>query len=335
MPPACQSLAARARCTRLDAYLSAEEVIIYSQDRYHVHVPNVVQLKSGDILVAFREGMEHISDDGRLVLVRSRDRGKTWGERQVLIDRPRLDDREATLTQLQDGTLLASVWANPYYDGSGRYSYSEFVRMRPAKVDVLRSDDNGNTWKPWSTIDPAPFVYVYTSRPLIEMPGGRLLLPLHVADDRFREGSALFSSDDKGKTWRLLAQIALARGEEDVEKNYHHLVGNLSAPSITLTASGKLLAIMRMAGGYHRLAVSEDAGKTWSEPHDLGLESGGYPASLITLRSGDILCIYGHRQRVNFLASRMIGGEFNIRPEEIEFLNLDAPSAIRIALQPR
>ena len=64
--------------------LKTEHVIVYTNGYKHNHVPDLVQLRNGDLLVATREATEHLSNDGQVVIVRSKDGGKTWGEHQVL-----------------------------------------------------------------------------------------------------------------------------------------------------------------------------------------------------------------------------------------------------------
>ena len=288
--------------------LPSQEVILYSQGRSHVHAANLVALQSGEILAVFREGSEHISADGRLVLVRSKDGGGTWGERQVVVDHPGSDDREASLTQLRDGTLLLTWWENPNYDESGVYRVPSPAPER--RVEVWRSRDAGHSWVPWGRVDYRPiFSAISVSDPVVELPGGRLLMPAQVKDrQEEKQGSALFFSDDSGKTWGFLSIIAWSPVSPLV------YAGDYSEPSITITRCGKVLAMLRTRNGNHVQVVSEDGGTTWGSPREIDLESRGHPANLITLSNGDILCSYGHRQRHTFLGPSAQGDSGQDQP---------------------
>ncbi|HET6961521.1 MAG TPA: sialidase family protein, partial [Terriglobia bacterium] len=86
-----------------------QNFIIYSNGHRHVHPADLIPLKNGDLLLTTREASEHISRDGDVVMLRSRDGGKTWGERQVIGGIPDVDEREGCGIQLKDGTILVHV----------------------------------------------------------------------------------------------------------------------------------------------------------------------------------------------------------------------------------
>lgn len=187
--------------------IQTDDVLVYTNGLTHVHPPDVLLLQNGDLLVAFREASEHLSLDGKLVTVRSCDGGKTWGGRQVLRETSDTDEREINLNQLSDGTLLFSGYPDDWYDGTGRYTAPHrdptYSGRRPG-IYVGRSSDNGHTWMvPQGTIDPAPFNWLNVAERMIELPGGRLLMPAYGS---YREGakemlSAVYRSDDKGCRW--------------------------------------------------------------------------------------------------------------------------------------
>src|SRR5258706_11215684 len=69
------------------------------------YFPVAIHLKNGDVLAVIRSGAPHIGVKGRLDLVRSTDKGKTWSAPWTAIDED-LDDRNPALGQLTDGTLV-------------------------------------------------------------------------------------------------------------------------------------------------------------------------------------------------------------------------------------
>ncbi len=98
--------------------------LIYSNGYRHTHPPDLVPLKNGDTLIMFREAAEHIAPDGDVIMLRSRDGGKTWGERQVLAGIPDLDERSGCGVQLRDGTIVMNIYANALYRPDGTFDWA-------------------------------------------------------------------------------------------------------------------------------------------------------------------------------------------------------------------
>lgn len=269
--------------------LKTDDMIVYSNGRAHVHVPDVWRLQNGELLVPFREATEHLSNDGRIVMVRSSDGGKTWGERQVLTEYPYTDERECAICQLRDGTLLANEWPNTYYERDGYYVAKPTTHNpRQMGMYVGRSNDNGHTWTwPAQPFSPAPFEWVVSSERIIELASGRLLMACYCGHESRRQwGSAIYCSDDKGYTWRHLSTVA------DIPTM------RLGEPALIETQSGRLICLMRDEDGaaYYQ-SNSDDSGLTWSAAGPSAVPGMSNPASLVTLPDGTILCIYGARAR--------------------------------------
>ena len=269
--------------------LPTEDVIVYENGRAHVHDSDLLQLHNGDLLVLIREASEHISLDGKMTMVRSRDGGKTWGERQVILDHQQTDDREGNIAQLGDGTLLASCWINPYYNRDGRYGArtEPTYSGHPGGIYVGRSTDNGAAWSwPEEPVDPAPFVLLATSERIIELDSGRLLMAVYfLREDMAHYGCAAYCSDDGGQNWRLLSIMAEVPGVA------------LGEPALITTLSGRLIGLIRNdTGPLYYQVISEDGGQTWTSPAPSPIPGHRNPASLVTLPDGTVLCVYGSRE---------------------------------------
>lgn len=96
---------------------------------------------------------------------------------------------------------------------------------------------------------------------------------------------------DDGLTWRWLAEIP-SRKDDDVIRGYHEL-------HAVEAADGTLIAQIRNQGknlnsGETLQSESRDGGKTWSEPHPIGVW--GLPSHLLKLRDGRLLMTYGYRR---------------------------------------
>jgi sialidase-1 len=282
------NLARRSYAELFPERIPTEDVIIYSNGTAHVHVPDLLLLRNGDLLCAFREATEHLSNDGRIVMVRSRDGGKTWGERQVLVETPDTDERECALCQLRDGTLLANEWPNTFYDRDGYYlAVPTTHHKRQMRMYVGRSTDNGHTWTwPEPPVDPAPFMWAVSSERIIELPSGRLVMACYGGREPRKWGSSIFCSDDRGLSWRYLSTVADIPGIR------------LGEPALIEARSGRLICLMRNEDGepYYQ-SVSEDGGQTWSPPRPSPIPGMCNPASLVVLPDGAVLCIHGARPR--------------------------------------
>ena len=283
------NLARRSYAGLFPERLATEDVIVYTNGLAHVHVPDVIRLHNGDLLVAFREATEHLSNDGRIVMVRSSDGGKTWGERQVLVETPDTDERECALYQLRDGTVLANEWPNTYYDRDGYYlGVPTTHHVRQMGMYVGRSTDNGHTWTwPTKPFDPAPYHWAVSSERIVELPSGRLLMACYCGHESRRQwGSAIYCSDDKGVSWHYLATVADLPGKR------------LGEPALIETHSGRLICMMRNEDGltYYE-SLSDDGGVTWSPARPSAVPGMSNPCSLVTLPDATVLCIYGARPR--------------------------------------
>ena len=95
--------------------------MIYQNGYKHVHPADLIQLQNGELLLMAREGTEHISNDGDVIMLRSKDQGKTWGDKQAIAAIKDLDEREGCGIQLKDGTIVVGIFYNNLYDADGRY----------------------------------------------------------------------------------------------------------------------------------------------------------------------------------------------------------------------
>lgn len=231
----------------------------------------------------------------------SRDDGATWGRPRVLHDGP-LDDRDAGVTETAKGTLLVTTFTSLAYEPilakagqSGGWPAEKFAVWKatrdfltPAQRQAargewaLRSIDGGITWSaPIATIANSP-------HGPIQLADGRLLYAgkqLWTAEGKI----GVAESSDDGATWKWLAEIPTRPGDTAVE--YHELHAVEAAPD-------RLVVHLRNENktnhGETLQSESADGGKTWSEPHTIGVW--GLPSFLLRLRDGRLLMSYGHRR---------------------------------------
>lgn len=282
------------------------KVISHQPELYHGW-PTLARRKNGQLLVVCSGGREaHVCPFGRVELMRSDDGGQTWGWPCVVMD-CEIDDRDAGVMETGKGTLLITTFTSLAYEsglkkaesaeagGSGKWPDEKLRRWRAAHnrltaeerqkamgVWMIRSTDEGVTWSGR-----------YDST--VNSPHG----PIQLSDGRqLYAGKELWSgekrvgvcqSKDDGQTWTWLAQIPTRSG--DNADAYHEL-------HAVETADGRILVQIRnhnkTNSGETLQTESSDGGKTWSEPHSIGVW--GLPSHLVRLNDGRLLMTYGHRR---------------------------------------
>ena len=118
-------------------------------------------------------------------------------------------------------------------------------------------------------------------KPVIDAEFGSSRMPI---------GSFALRSQDQGNSWQLVQIAYDSTGEHSFDET-----------ALLELPSGRILAMIRHTHWqkekredvYLYESHSDDQGRTWSTPISTGMW--GYPAHLLILRSGKILCTYGHR----------------------------------------
>lgn len=184
-------------------------------DGYHTfRIPAIVTTIEGDI-IAFAEGRKNGSSDTGdidLVMKKSSDNGKTWGEIKVLWDDgDNVCGNPAPVVDQVSGTIfLLSTW------NLGEDHESEIIRQASRdtrRIFVMESSDAGNSWsKPkeitssvkkenwtWYATGPCHGIQVKS-----EKFKDRLIIPCdHIEAQTRKYYSHIIYSDDYGKTWQL------------------------------------------------------------------------------------------------------------------------------------
>lgn len=283
-----------------------ETKIIYKNPHAYCSWPCVEKLRNGDIVVAFCESMRrtpytHDDCSSHNVLVRSRDRGKTWTTAPSQIRGYDFTSMEVPgIKELSNGDVLLIAYRNmaipaemagqPGYEGFWQHHSDPWaLKYLPDQTFVFRSKDQAHIWEEPVRIDVSPrFMMGYSFRPVVELSPGELILAC--GDEQcLHEGIApskqfVVKSKDYGKTWGDISTLA-----EDKTINFYECS--------LLGLPGKIIAMIRTHehGGYHLFqSVSLDRGATWSKPRQTPIW--GFPAHMLRLRNGHVLCAYGYRK---------------------------------------
>ena len=258
-----------------------EEVLVYHKEGRAAVPADMCRLRNGMLLVSFRDATHHTAIDGKIAMVRSQDGGKTWGDYDVIRDTvdPLCDFRDPSICELTDGTLVLTFFAWRGTTHKGNWDGSQTV--------VIRSFDGGATWGEEQVLSPAPFDFMLTTERCIELPTGRLLMPVH-GGSRAKgvNNGAVWCSDDRGRTWRHLATVHTQRWPEGSRWSMETALVN--------TKRGRLVAISRT--NRHMLqAVSNDTGITWERHRELIDTPPETQPSLNCLHDGRLMLAYGDR----------------------------------------
>lgn len=272
----------------------------------NVFFPSIVRLHNGELLVVYRAALSHASHTpGRIMCVRSRDGGKTWSKPEVIIDTP-YDDRDPHITQLSDGTLVLTFdVVEPTNQPNWCYVY------------ISMSYDNGYTWtKPHKVIDKC----CATSEKVLELPDGRLLLPVYRPKDPTKRHkgvnkwdymrylaeveagkekrppdevftlenpyiSILLVSNDGGKTWKEKCIIA---------EEYNGRAIGFNETALAYLGKEHIVAVMRTDAPWANacIAHSYDGGESFEEPHMLPVNA--HAPHMLVLNEEKTLLIYGN-----------------------------------------
>ncbi len=302
------AIAGRAAESRPPRGKVGEVSTISFQPQFYHGWPTLTRHRNGELMVVYSGGREgHICPFGRVEMMISRDDGATWSWPRILLDSA-IDDRDAGIVETSRGALLVTSFTSLAYQAVLKTMEQKLQAGDPIQPDLerlqrwrlaearcsaeqrqadlgqwmIRSTDGGMTW---SARYPS---IVNSPHGPIQLADGRLL---HAGKELWtgeRRVGVCVSSDD-GQSWQWLAAIPVRPGDRMAD--YHELHAVEAAPD-------KLIVHIRnenkLNSGETLQSESSDGGKTWSEPHSIGVW--GLPSFLLRLRDGRLLMTYSYRR---------------------------------------
>ncbi|MBQ9850921.1 MAG: exo-alpha-sialidase [Clostridia bacterium] len=278
------------------------KVIMSNPDSRHGYFawPTAALLQDGKIAVGasgFR--IEHVCPFGKGVLSYSFDGGETYTYPAPVIDTP-LDDRDVGICPFgESGVIMTSF--NNSADFQRQYNKDNEYAQR--YIDSITKEDEekylGSVFRisrdcgiTFGEICHSP---VTSPHGPTQLRNGTVLWAGTRFDDVFG-GIEIHSLDTESGETEFIGKIILTGRN-----------GVLNEPHMIELPSGRLICHMRcenseaFEGGEEDLftvyqSISDDGGKSWSEPRMLLDETGGAPPHLILLRSGILLSTYGRRK---------------------------------------
>jgi sialidase-1 len=181
----------------------------------YYRIPSLVRAPSGTLLAFAEARREGFLDHGNidLIMKRSEDGGRTWGEPELVYEEG--GDRKVTCTNLSPvmDEITGRVWV--FFLVCERWNVADYKLMR------MFSDDEGRTWsepedirttvgnEKWLSAHPGPGHGIQLAR---GPHAGRLMVSGWYYMDG-QHGVFVLFSDDHGKTWKRHEPVAVGPNE--------------------------------------------------------------------------------------------------------------------------
>ena len=242
--------------------------------KYAYRIPSLLTTKKGSVL-AFCERRLGLHDHAQndIVVKRSEDGGKTWGDEIVVFEDGMNSINDPLTVQLADGRIMMMYARFPY----GRHARTAgWIKIADKgyddpKANVLTfttvSEDDGKTWsKPRDIsrmVKPEHWINANTPGAMIQISKGphkgRIITGLWGAVNELGQKGRAWEvvvafSDDGGNTWERTPPL------KDPEKGFPNEC------QVAEAANGDLVLILRNQSGepMRKKSISKDGGRTWS-----------------------------------------------------------------------
>jgi sialidase-1 len=299
------------------------DVIVYHDPQFYAAFPSIVRRADGELILAFRrapdrrvfgeKGNSHVDPNSYLVLVRSKDNGKTWtGEPELIHAHPFGGSQDPCMIQLNDGTIVCSSYGWARVNDAVRDTFPETLRHGNFVFMggyLVRSQDGGKTWSGQILAPPVPGdtaktvfttpVPAYNRGAMIQDDAGRIYwaVAAQAQLDPRRTEVHLMTSDDAGLTWQYRCPIA-----QDDKVTFNET-------SLYQTPNGDIVAFIRTANfDDHTVIVrSTDGGNSFEPWQSAGWQ--GHPHYALRLPDNRVFLIYGYRHDPFGIRARVLDPE--------------------------
>ncbi len=280
--------------------VTAPSVVMENPSGIHNYFgwPSVARLQDGSLAaVASGYRTKHICPFGKAVLCRSYDDGGTWTAPEIVIDTT-LDDRDSGIVPFGKNDVILTSFNNTiaFQRSIGGITPYASAYLDEAEKRGAEARDLGSNFKishdGGYTFGELHHVPVTSPHGPCAMPDGTLLY----VGRQFSPANSHRPEDTCVQCWRVFP---------DGTVSYLSSIANVSTellscePHTLLTQSGRLIVHIRVQNRetftiYQ--SVSEDMGKTFSEPRQILAQKGGSPAHMIQTADGTIYSVYGYRE---------------------------------------
>jgi len=258
-----------------------------------VWVPRATITLKGDYLVLFPEGEGQYYQGKEMLALRSSDKGKTWSEPAVVFDSSQ--SHHGFVPLIPRGTKRIYAFGTQALPGLGMNHHlkteagNRINENRP--IGFRYSDDDGHTWSAVTLIRPVndPEFTGMSCVRMCETDASTWIIGSHCS---IRGGVAItrqyvLRSEDKGKTWQVLP------GKRP-DGWFVRELNRMDEGTVLNLGGGKVLLMTRTMEGHIWESLSEDDGRTWSDPKPTTLSHPGAPPMVFHLGDGKTLIAFTH-----------------------------------------
>lgn len=275
----------------------AEHVIVYKQPGVYACFPGLLRRPDGALFTSFgtRVRRSHIDSTGGGAALWSRDEGRTWQPTKEGVTNPQHLRRDGGVTYAS-----AYGWREVPKEREAEFREQGLVvrDVRPGVVAYLggafsfvrRAGEAQGKRTPIPTPAKLSLMNYNYAASCVTRAGVRLVAVYGRHNASGVSSSFVLRSADEGETWEM---ITMAKPVSDAKEGE---IG-FDETALVETPDHHVLALMRAdpdRHGYLYQCVSEDGGKTWGKP--VRTPMWGYPAHLLVLGNGNLLCTYGYRR---------------------------------------
>ncbi len=243
-------------------------------------------------------------DEERLERWRSAGRGTTAQQRESLLDAWMLRSTDGGLTWSTPYRIPLTAPHGPVVLRGGRLIFAgkPYRQSASPRIGVVESTDDGLSWRPlgWIPARPGDDAGMYHELHAVEAADGRIIAHIRNHNPVNERETLQSESSDGGKSWSVPRPI-----------------GVWGLPSHLLRLNdGRLLmtySYRRPPRGNHA-RLSEDHGRTWSEPivlSDDGVGDLGYP-STVQLATGELLTLWYEARRSGTVPAKLPESPFAV-----------------------
>lgn len=248
---------------------------IAADPKTHFGFPRMIRAADGRLLLFYRLGKSHASDPATISQHTSHDDGETWSEARIIHRDP-------------DGFSAHNPVAAVAKDGRVVLFVSSYDWKTPAKLPMYwsHSDDHGESWAPFVKFDTDESRSTYYMTDVLSTDDGLYGMSAGFAPDAMTQAHNLCWFSPDGRDWELRSVHTKPeenRGDE---------------VDIFRTAPGKLMVLHRDRRHSTTWRYrSADAGRTWTDPEDIGDQVEILQRPFVTRLTPDVLLLSGRDRK--------------------------------------
>ena len=276
------------------------------------HVPSLAWCDNGDLLATVFTAPFDNSDQMAILITRLRYRQKKWDRPDLFFAAPDHNVTSAALFNAGNGEIH-------HYNGLGNNHCEDFSMIKRV------SRDNGATWSKPKIVHRFPSGAATPARPFgkprlwphmdiksVDFDGNRVLLMSTDVGAGNSLGSAIFSSNDNGESWRELTRTGWQAENFAKENQQAGWIAGIHAP-VERLANGSLIAFGRSndINGFSPMSRSVDLGKSWTYmPSPFPPILSSQRTVLLRLKEGPLLFVSFTDSTTNWREKKIQGMDF-------------------------